>query len=410
MTELTREQLAQALGCDHVAEDTIVFAHPDKVENALLKGVDIIALPADFPSHDLFMSLPIRLFAAGYVPMRSMLREGDTASSLFVRSARLMSPRMAGAPWDLHKVSMQAMRGRFANHLWQYLFLHLYGLRSCARIEITDWAGRDLLEIDDPHPTSRHSNKLEYGPWDRGDIALWDESSPRISTEFFGYFQNVPACWRPHRDYVRRLFTLRADWQPAITETVRRLEGRTLIAIHIRRSDYLDYDPNLQPMFRIVPIKWYQRKLQKLWPHARDPILHVATDDPSLRPSFAAWETVPELTLSPMTVLPEHVRDFTMLRQSAIMLACNSSFSTIAALLADDRQQCYLPNFDTGCFDRYEPWREVRFWDRFSTATSQPASQVDGADREAAEDEAPVRRSTGWDRLLSRLAILRRQK
>jgi hypothetical protein len=410
MTELTREQLAQALGYDHLAAETIAFVHPKEVENTLRKDVDIIALPADFASHDLFMSLPIRLFAAGYVPMRSMLREGDTVSSLYVRSARLMSPRMAGAPWDFYKISMPAMRGRFANHLWQYLFLHLYGLRSCARIEIADWAGREMLDLDDPYPTAQHSNKLEYGPGDRGDIALWDESSPRINAEFFGYFQNVPHCWQPHRDYVRRLFALRTDWQHAVVQTIRRLEGRTLIAIHIRRGDYLDYDPNLRPIFRIVPIEWYQRKLQELWPHLRDPILHVATDDPSLRPSFADLETVAEHVFAPMMAIPEHIRDFTMLRQSAIMLACNSSFSTMAALLADDRQRCYLPNFDTGRFDKYEPWCEVRFWDRFSTPTTQQASQVDGADREAAEGEAPVRRSTGWDRLLSRLAISRHQR
>jgi hypothetical protein len=44
---------------------------------------------------------------------------------------------------------------------------------------------------------------------------------------------------------------------------------------------------------------------------------------------------------------------------------CNSSFSRMAAILADSAQKCFLPVFKTEGFVPYEPWLDCDFWARF---------------------------------------------
>jgi hypothetical protein len=414
MEVITREQLARALGRDELPDQDITFSDPPSRDQTFRADRDVMAAPHELLCDDRFATLRVKLFAAGYVPLRASLSDADGPRlwTIYIRSSRLLAPRLAGVPPTIDRtVTISRMRGRFANHLWQYLFLHLYGLRSAARIEITNWDGHEMIAADDARPQPGRFPTLEYGPGETGDLALWQHDDPPVNVDFFGYFQNVLPCWRPHGDYVRRLFALRDDWGSAVAETMRRMEGRTLIAIHIRRGDYLTYDPVQRPIFRTVPVEWYRRKLLQLWPGAQRPILHIATDEPSLRKDFADFETVPASTLAPMTGMPEHIRDFCLLRQSAIMLACNSSFSTMAALLADESQHCYLPNFSTSDFDPYRPWSEVRFWDRFSSPpTTQSAAPACGRDPAIAGDPATGAGPRGWDRIRSLFATWRRRK
>ena len=63
-----------------------------------------------------------------------------------------------------------------------------------------------------------------------------------------------------------------------------------------------------------------------------------------------------------LDALPAHVRDFEILRRADYLAACNSSYSRMAAILANDAQKCFLPSYKTGRFEPYQPWLDAGFW------------------------------------------------
>ncbi len=69
------------------------------------------------------------------------------------------------------------------------------------------------------------------------------------------------------------------------------------------------------------------------------------TDEPTVvLPAFSEFE----MTSIPHSgkmghSLPDYVRDFEILRRADDLAICNSSFSRMAAILAQPSQQCFLP-------------------------------------------------------------------
>ena len=309
------------------------------------------------------------LFDAGYVRLKpgACRLVGDGADA-YIRSALLTDLSLLREP-SSNAVSMDTLgtNGRFGNQLFQYAFLALYALRNNCRVQSSRWIGQMLYGIafDPPDPSFQRQGFALFTGVERH---LWTLAEPPVNLDFWGYFQEIPASWRRHRALLRRIFTPR----PLFVDLIERWMARTiptdaaLVGIHVRRGDYPYFNHDQMPWFRPIPVEWYDDFLRELWPTLERPVLFIATDDAkAVAPHFAAYEPVIapayELALPELDFLP----DFMCMQRCAVLAAVNSSFSRMAALLADDDQVAYLPNMKTRRFERYEPWLDEDFWARF---------------------------------------------
>jgi glycosyltransferase involved in cell wall biosynthesis len=293
--------------------------------------------------------------------------------------------------------------GRFANQLFRYAYARLYALRHGLAAAMPAWPGQQLFGLDDPPCAGLEFPRLQFDGFTDNDRQLWDMSDPPVDIDLAGYFQEIPACWGRHRPLLRRMFQLSAEhrraidaWRDEVTDGGR----RTLVAIHVRRGDYRSFRHEDVPWFRLVPESWYLAWLRTLWPTLRDPVLFVATDEPeTIRPLFREFETVSATFGTPADALPEHVRDFEVLRRADYQAICNSSFSRMAAILAPSSQRCFLPSFHTRRLEPYEPWMDPAFWARFGEARppSDPPRPAPVAHRAPRPVGAPPSPTTYFD-------------
>jgi hypothetical protein len=309
------------------------------------------------------------LFDGGYVRLKPGVAAsiGEPADD-YVRSDLLTDLSLLREPSD-NAVSMQTLgqNGRFANQLWQYAFLWFYSLRNNCRIQTPRWVGWTLYGIrsDPPDPSFTRQAFTVFTGVERH---LWTMADPPVSLDFFGYFQEIPESWRRHRQLLRRLFTPKTAFVDLIERWFKRTvpADATLVGIHVRRGDYGYFDHNAMPWFRPIPIEWYDALLDELWPTLERPVLFLATDDPAaIGPHFERYQ--PILAPSNEIAIPEFgfMPDFCGMQRCSILAASNSSFSRMAAMLADDSQIAYLPNMKTQRFERYAAWLDEDFWARF---------------------------------------------
>jgi hypothetical protein len=327
------------------------------------------------------------LFKAGFVPTRLAVKGASGADPVaFVRSSRLSSAKVADVEGgDVVTMTTLGSRGRFGNQLFQYAFLLMYSLYNAASLATPPWPGEACFDLVERRLGDQAYAPLRFFEFDDDDLALWDLDRPPVNVDFHGYFQEIPAAWDRHRPLLRSLFTMRDAIRLPLQAAVDRLrrDGRTLVTIHIRRGDYMTYDPVAKPWFRGVPLDWYRSLLAERWPQLEKPILHVATDDPAaVGDAFASYPALP-LDDPALAATPAQLRDFFLLAAADKLAICNSSFSRMAALLARDGQDCFLPDFDLQRFVPYDAWSDRAFWARFGTP--QATSGLRGTGRDASQ-------------------------
>lgn len=303
------------------------------------------------------------LFEHGFLPARSQ----SEGSVIYVRSNLVLDANFLD-PGASDAISMTALgrTGRFGNQLFQYAFLKLYALRNGLTLKVPPWQGEDLFGLSDSRSREGELCDLAFDAFDNDDLALWEMDDPPRNVNFFGFFQEIPPSFKPHRTFLRRLFSLRDRKIREIQESARehlRSQKRTLVAVHIRRGDYVG---NGTPETRIVPVEWYRDLLTVLLPQLDNPVVTVATDGgAAVRERFADLPLLPADYFS-APGLTEYWPDFYALREADVLLLCNSSFSRMAALLAENGQRCFLPDFQEHRFVPYAPWEEANFWSHFS--------------------------------------------
>ena len=292
----------------------------------------------------------------------------DAAGAIYLRSSLIRDPH-AAADRTRGVVTMAHLghNAGFANQLFQYAFLKLYGLRSNCAIETPPWSGESVYGI----PARRITRSLpEYrgDEWSVRDLALWKMDAPPVNVDFWGYYQNVPPSWPQHRTFLRRLFQPLPPWSVPVETWLRRHRppGATLVALHLRRGDYRGFNPAEKPWFRVLPEEFYRRWLAKVWPTFPNPILFIASDDlDSVLPAFRDYAPLTAAALEQELPEPRHLADFQILAAADVLAICNSSFSRMAALLAPPGQRCFIPSLAAETFEPYDPWAADHFWRRF---------------------------------------------
>ena len=358
-TETIRPVTAESILGKEVRSDWLPLT---RAHGILLDGISPNDIGAD--EYSRFRSF---LFDSGYVPIKRKLADHPRAHVVYARSDLLSNPSLAGTS-SRNNVSMKSLGnlGRFGNRLWQYLFLRMYGLRNGLAIKVPEWEGDQIFGFSDERLSDddQHESMIFFGN-DDDDLELWEIDNAPYNVDFKGYFQHVPPQWGVHRQFIRRLYGLKPKWGGAIEQLTLFLkrEGRTLVTVHVRRGDYRTYD---HPLFRLVPTDWYRALLDKIWPSLVRPLLHVSTDEPEMiKPEFADYEQLDATFFGRDFGIPENVRDFVLLQEAEHLVACNSSFSTMAAVIGKPGQKCYLADFRAQSFTPYDPWTESSFGARF---------------------------------------------
>ena len=317
------------------------------------------------------------LFDCGWLRLADPPGAAAPQYLLYLRSARIADPHATGGrPRGTVMMSNLGHNAGFANQLFQYAFLKLYGLRNNAAIETPAWVGEDVYGIS-PHHVARRRRMVKGDEWSVRDLALWESDNPPIDVDFWGYYQNVPPTWRHHRAFLRRLFEPRPAWRVPVERWLARHRppGKTLVAIHLRRGDYQRYDPAVKPWFRVIPEDWYLRWLGEIWPSLANPVLFVATDDhETVLPRFAAYAPLTAHEAEEEMPEPRYLADFEIMAHADLLAISNSSFSRMAALLAPATQRCFIPAIETASFVPYEPWASDHFWQRFGAPATRSRS------------------------------------
>lgn len=328
--------------------------------------------------------LTAQLFDAGFIACGTG-EIGGRPCRVYLRSDCFKTPSAAGGPCR-GRVSMVTLgtNGRFGNQLHQYAFLRLYGLRHELSVEVPPWIGNSLYGLADA-PPSGWLPPFKFLPFDDDDLALWYENDPPIDVDFFGYFVERPACWAPHREFLRRLFSPPATCRDAVDRWVATITDhgrRQLIACHIRRGDYMTYNPEVLPWFRPVPLDWFATWIEAQRRGAPEAAVYVTTDDPeAVLPELAAFSPLSARD-APSQTLPPDVVDFEMLRRADRLAIVNSTFSRWAAFLASDTQAGFAPDFKTATIEPYDAWNDPSYLRRYGTARR--ALHGEGVSREAA--------------------------
>ncbi|HVW25565.1 MAG TPA: FkbM family methyltransferase [Polyangiaceae bacterium] len=282
------------------------------------------------------------------------------------------------------------LNGRFGNQLLQYAFLRLYADPRGLEVEVPDWIGRDIFGFANPEP-AEPLPVLEEDHFD-ARAALQGSIGGPTNVDLYGFFALGGAAYAPHKEKFRELFQLSAPARAAVSEPLARLRerGRTVVAVHIRRGDFVGgaHWP--------APTAWYTDWLDSEWARFDDPVLYVATDDLSVLADFAQFAPVTASDLWTPVPGVEFLLDFVTLTIADYLAKSNSTFSAVAALLNERAKGFMRPNPELGGLVAYDPWNAPFLLGAFPTPSLQMAS---GRESPSPNDDKSMRRGVNVEEL-----------
>ena len=252
------------------------------------------------------------------------------------------------------QMSTLGANGRFGNQLFQYAFARRYAETHGLELAVSDWIGRDLFELYDALPDSLlptvGENTLQP---DAFTLMADPVPSPQLmDRDLNGYFMPHTSKWCPHNDAFRSWFQPGTRIKPGLDGIVARLRsnGRTLVALHLRRGDFGYSD------FWVAPNSWYLRALDVIWPTLDQPVLYIATDDPATRQAFSRFNPIKADPQSFSLAVPDYFIDHYILSKADLLMISNSTFSFTAAMLNKGAQATFRPDPATQSMVAFSPW------------------------------------------------------
>jgi len=249
--------------------------------------------------------------------------------------------------------STLATHGRFAHNVLEYALVRLYAEKYGCVLETPDWVGGYYFDLDDPRQGGplrpeffprRIVNDLVTGARPREPILDCDILSPLFLFEHKEEYKERVRSWlRPRR-----------IWAPFIEPALERLRSRgdTVVAIHIRRGDFVQYN------YPITRTAWYVEWLRALWPTLERPVLYLASDDlDGVRADFAEFAPVFRADVAPPWPGLEYLQDFHVLMSADVVgISAASGFSLLAARLNTTARLFVEPDMVAHRIRPFAPW------------------------------------------------------
>lgn len=270
-----------------------------------------------------------------------------------LRSGQDAPPRRAYDPAGPALASSTlATHGRFAHNVLEYVMLRLYADRFGLQMTTPEWVGHYAFDLDDPlmpltlrpavFPRQLLNDEIDGAPGP--SLADRDVRSP------LWLFQHHVR----HREKVQSWLRLRPQWSPHLDPVMEglRARGRTVVALHLRRGDFL------QAKYPISQTGWYVDWLRRLWPRLDAPVLYIASDDlAGVKRDFAEFSPLSLNDLAEPWQALEFMQDFHVLMQADIVgVSSKSGYSFLAALLNRHARLFAEPDLETGRIRSFAPW------------------------------------------------------
>ncbi|MDQ2103870.1 tetratricopeptide repeat protein [Azospirillum isscasi] len=249
--------------------------------------------------------------------------------------------------------STLATRGRFAHTVLEYILVRLYAETHGFVLETPDWVGGTFFELNDPPQSGplppllfsrRILNDLVSGTAEQAPIADRDILSPLF------LFEHKKA----YRQRVQSWLTPRRVWAPYLDPAIERLRaaGNTVVAIHIRRGDFVTCS------YPITETAWYVDWLREWWPRLDRPVLYVASDDvAAVRHAFAAFRPLTRADVVEEWAGLDFLQDFHVLMNADVVgTSAASGFSVLAARLNTRARLFVEPDVAARRIRPFAPW------------------------------------------------------
>jgi Tetratricopeptide repeat len=260
-------------------------------------------------------------------------------------------PRQPNPEMSCITMTTLGANGRFGNQLLQYGFLRMYAGVHGLEVEAPDWIGRDLFDLDDPLPEGPLQSVSEE-EFDLVASLNGEDPVVHANADLWGYCCYPTAGLARHRSLFRGLFRPGRRVRPTVAAAEQRLRaaGGTLVAIHLRRGDFGS------GRFWVAPGAWYAQWLAAIWETLHDPVLYVASDDPSAAAELARFHPLTSADLGAEIPGAEFYLDFHVLTRAHRLAISNSTFSFAAAMLNEGATGFQRPVRERSRLVPFDPW------------------------------------------------------
>ncbi|WP_284637739.1 alpha-1,2-fucosyltransferase [Paenibacillus silviterrae] len=264
---------------------------------------------------------------------------------------------------DVITKSTLGLEGRFGNQVFAYAFMKIYAKHYNLKIETRDWIGQYLFGHKDPPITKelpivrpRESDLRKIFESKKNDVAKLRLKNVDLkgSTNYYSkYFSK-------YKKYFRSLFVPVPQIENEMNKglAILRSKGNTIVGLHLRRGDYLDYKGHYA--YFVAPASWYIEWLDRIWKKLDKPVLFIASDEPqSVIHDFAKFRPITSQDLNMYGKLKPEANfypDFYLLSKCDILAISNSSFSFSASMLNTRCKLFLRPQQSTQKLIKYDPW------------------------------------------------------
>lgn len=244
--------------------------------------------------------------------------------------------------------------GRFAQTVNEYVAVRLYAEKYGMEFLTPDWVGHAFFSLDDPRLDPAVLPEFQGWLQQRKDFARgFDEqvTDPFRDRDLFLGGSPVNPMLKERQADILSWLTPRPCWNRFLEPPVEALRrrGRTLVTVHIRQTDWWNQD--------YTPLSLYLDWLDGLWPTLEDPVLFVATDEPSVVPEFARFNPTTPADFPVRWEGLEYLQDFHVMTRADILAISTGSFAVTAAALNPAPRLLLHPAEGNRKLEPFQVWR-----------------------------------------------------
>ena len=241
--------------------------------------------------------------------------------------------------------------GRFGNQLLEYFYLSIHSRIHGLQLFVPYWLGRDLFALADGIlvDAKKFDDKKE------SSLAMVDGLSPDKKSfagiDIKGFCQLNTKHYAPYKEIFSSLYrpirSLEIDLNSYLTKV--KSSYQSLIAVHIRRTDYIGSN------FDINDLLWIKEWLSKQTDITKS-VVYIASDDPEMANEFKEFNSISMNDFDDCISGAEFLLDWWVLAHANKVAIDNSTFSLTASMKNQIATEFVRPNLESSSMEIFDPW------------------------------------------------------